>query len=74
MAARYVMVSIGKALVITGTVLCAGFAVVAPSEMASLSRFGILTATCFFFAMIADLILTPAVLAWLNPGDIDKKS
>ncbi|MBL93167.1 MAG: hypothetical protein CMH56_15310 [Myxococcales bacterium] len=73
MAARYVMVSIGKALVITGTVLCAGFAVVAPSEMASLSRFGILTATCFFFAMVADLILTPAVLAWLNPGDINKK-
>ena len=71
-AARYVMVSIGKALVITGTVLCAGFAVVTPSEMASLSRFGMLTATCFFFAMIADLILTPAVLAWLNPGNVEK--
>jgi uncharacterized protein len=72
-AARYVMVSIGKALVMTGTVLCAGFAVVTPSEMASFSRFGFLMAICLFFAMIADLVLTPAVLAWLNPGDLDNK-
>ena len=73
-AARYVMVSIGKALVMTGTVLCAGFAVVTPSEMASFSRFGFLMAICLFFAMIADLVLTPAVLAWLNPGAWTKKS
>ena len=72
-AARYVMVSIGKALVMTGTVLCAGFAVVTPSEMASFSRFGFLMAICLFFAMIADLVLTPAVLAWLNPGSLDQK-
>ena len=51
-AARYVMVSIGKALVMTGTVLCAGFAVVTPSEMASFSRFGFLMAICLFFVTL----------------------
>lgn len=71
-AAQYVMVSIGRALVVTSTVLSAGFLVVIPSRMASLARFGGLMALCLFLALLADLIMTPAVLAWLNPGG-DKK-
>jgi predicted RND superfamily exporter protein len=70
-AARYVMLSIGRALVVTSLVLAAGFTVVAPSIMASLGRFGLLMAVCLLLALVYDLLMTPAVLAWLNPGGID---
>jgi predicted RND superfamily exporter protein len=72
-AARYVMLSIGRALVVTSLVLAAGFTVVAPSIMASLGRFGVLMAVCLLFALLYDLLMTPAVLAWLNPGGIKRE-
>lgn len=67
-AARSVMTSIGRALVVTSVVLSIGFCVVAPSILASLSRFGLLMALCLFLALLFDLLMTPAVLAWLSPG------
>lgn len=67
-AARSVMTSIGRALVVTSVVLSVGFCVVAPSILASLSRFGLLMALCLFLALLFDLLMTPAVLAWLSPG------
>lgn len=67
-AARTVMTSIGRALVVTSVVLSIGFCVVAPSILASLSRFGLLMSLCLFLALLFDLLMTPAVLAWLSPG------
>lgn len=67
-AARLVMTSIGRALVVTSVVLSVGFCVVAPSILASLARFGLLMALCLFLALLFDLLMTPAVLAWLSPG------
>ena len=65
-AAHTVLTSIGRALVITSSVLCAGFIVIIPSILASLARFGMLMALCLFLALLFDLLMTPAVLAWLE--------
>jgi uncharacterized protein len=67
-AARDVMTSVGRALVVTTLVLAAGFCVLAPSELASMANFGMLMAVCLVLALLFDLIMTPAVLSWLNPG------
>lgn len=66
-AAHAVLTSIGRAIVVTSAVLSAGFLVVTPSILASLSRFGMLMALCLFLALLFDILMTPAVLAWLSP-------
>jgi uncharacterized protein len=66
-AAHAVLTSIGRAIVVTSAVLSAGFLVVTPSILASLARFGVLMALCLFLALLFDLLMTPAVLAWLSP-------
>jgi predicted RND superfamily exporter protein len=72
-AARDVMTSLGRALVATSVVLTLGFASTTPSVVSALARFGGCMAVCLFLAMIYDLIMTPAVLAWLNPGSQQKQ-
>lgn len=67
-AAHDVMVAVGRALVITSVVLVAGFLVLLPSMLASLATFGALMGLCLALALVFDLVMTPAVLAWLNPG------
>jgi len=67
-AARDVMVSIGRALVVTSIVLVAGFLVLLPSMLSSLGNFGMLMALCLAMALVFDLVMTPAVLAWLSPN------
>jgi predicted RND superfamily exporter protein len=67
-AAHDVMTKLGRALVVTSGVLTVGFASVSPSIVAALARFGISMALCLLLAMLYDLLMTPAVLAWLSPN------
>jgi len=62
-----VLTSVGRALVVTALALAIGFCVLAPSVMASLANFGMLMAFCLLLALLYDLIMTPAILAWLGP-------
>lgn len=75
-AAHDVMVAVGRALVVTSIVLVAGFLVLLPSMLASLATFGALMGLCLALALVFDLVMTPAVLAWLNPGGarLDRES
>ncbi len=66
-AARKVMTSVGRALVVTTVGLMCGFIVLAPSIMVTLAIFGVFMAFCLFLALLYDLLMTPAVLAWLSP-------
>jgi predicted RND superfamily exporter protein len=65
-AARSVMTSVGRALVVTSMVLTVGFLVLIPSMLASLATFGVFMAFCLFLALLYDIIMTPAVLTWLR--------
>jgi predicted RND superfamily exporter protein len=65
-AARSVMTSVGRALVVTSMVLTCGFLVLIPSMLASLATFGVFMAFCLFLALLYDIIMTPAVLTWLR--------
>ncbi|MFZ9886636.1 MAG: efflux RND transporter permease subunit [Myxococcota bacterium] len=73
-AAHAVLTSTGRAIVVTSGVLVAGFLVLTPSVLASLARFGALMAVCLLLALLFDLLMTPAVLAWLSPAVPTKKS
>lgn len=53
---------------LTTMVLAAGFAVCALSSFVPVARFGALTAAALVFALIADLVLLPALLAGLPAG------
>lgn len=66
-AARNVLTTTGRAILVTGSVLVAGFMVVTPSILASLASFGLLMALCLLLAMVFDLLMTPAMFAWLAP-------
>jgi predicted RND superfamily exporter protein len=51
-----------RAVIATSTVLALGFAAFAFAEMVSIRRFGLLITACIAVAMLAELILTPALL------------
>ena len=52
----------GRAIFITSLVLAGGFFIYILSTMANISRFGILTGTTIVLALVADFVLTPAIL------------
>ena len=56
----------GRALVMTSVVLCAGFCVYFFSELHNIRLFGLLTSFCIVLALIADLLLAPAILFLIN--------
>ncbi len=65
-AARYALRSVGTALVITTVVLVAGFMVLAQSTFLQNSQMGTLSAITIAFALVADLLLLPALLVRLD--------
>lgn len=65
-AADDVIRNIGKALIISSLTLAAGFSVFSLSILESLARLGLLLAFCLLLALIADLVMTPALLTWLS--------
>lgn len=52
----------GQAMLITTLVLCCGFLVYIFSALNNLHTFGLLTALCILLALLADLILAPALI------------
>jgi hypothetical protein len=52
----------GRAIFVTSLVLAGGFFIYILSTMGNISRFGILTGTTIVLALVADFVLTPAIL------------
>ncbi|CAA0101491.1 Uncharacterised protein [BD1-7 clade bacterium] len=59
------IITTGRALLTTTVVLCLGFTIYTLSELSNLAAFGVLTALCIFFALIADILLAPAIIILL---------
>ncbi|MDR2905815.1 MAG: MMPL family transporter [Helicobacteraceae bacterium] len=57
------MLSTGRAMTITSVVLTAGFSVYMFAYMRNFANFGIIAALCIALALLADFVLTPALLA-----------
>lgn len=54
--------SVGRAMVITSVVLCAGFLVVCVSNFIPIRHFGILASATMVIALLFDLVVTPALV------------
>lgn len=59
------LVTTGTALVSTTLVLCSGFLIYCFSALENLLAFGLLTALCIALALVADLLIMPAILLLL---------
>jgi len=68
LAVRETFRTIGRAMVTTSLSLALGFAVFALASLKNIRCFGLLTALAVILALLADLVLTPALLTWINPG------
>ena len=64
-ALRQTLLTSGRAIVGTSLVLGLGFLVFGLSSLTGLSNFGLLTALAIFLALIADLLLAPALIRLL---------
>lgn len=58
----------GRAIIITSMVLLLGFGTLITSKFTSTTHMGLLVSSTIFFAVIADLILLPALFYWLKPN------
>ena len=61
-AIRHTFFTTGKAMVITSVVLSLGFYAYTQAQMISVQNFGILTGTVILFALLADLLMAPALM------------
>ena len=61
-AVRYAFASVGKALIITTSILCVGFGILTMSDFAMNADMGLLTCIIIFIALFVDLLLLPAFL------------
>ena len=61
-AVRYAMNVAGKAIRLTSLALIVGFMIIGLSAIKNLQHFGILSALAVFMALVADLIVLPALL------------
>lgn len=57
----------GRAMIITSIILLAGFGTLITSEFTSTALMGGLVSATIFFAILADLVLLPALFYWLKP-------
>ena len=67
-AAEAVILRVGKAIVVTSLTLSAGFCIFGFSILINLAHLGLMLAFCFVLALIADILMTPALLVWLEGG------
>ncbi len=65
-ALRSSFLTVGKAICITTVILIAGFGVVAFSEVPTNRLFAALIGVGLFAALLGDLVLLPALVAWLG--------
>ncbi len=68
-AVRYAFQAAGRALVTTTAVLVAGFLILLLSPFIPTAQVGLLTAMIIGFALVADLLLLPALLLAIDRGD-----
>jgi predicted RND superfamily exporter protein len=68
-ASRRAFLAVGRALVMTTLILLAGFGSVMLSEMPSSRLFAWLSCTAIASALIGDLIILPAMVAWMIRGE-----
>ena len=59
-------IEVGRALVYTSLVLCAGFGVMMLGSFVGMIYFGLLCMLTIVFALAADLLLLPVVLRWYD--------
>ncbi|WP_027338821.1 efflux RND transporter permease subunit [Halonatronum saccharophilum] len=66
---------IGRALIFTSIILIVGFAIFGLSKVNSMTHVGILSAAGVFSALVADMLITPAIFVLLKPlkdkADVD---
>lgn len=67
-AIRRTFLSTGKAIVVTSIILCSGFIALVFSSFASTFYIGLLVSLTLLFAVVADLILLPAILITFRKG------
>ncbi|MCU7920701.1 MAG: MMPL family transporter [Candidatus Thiodiazotropha sp. (ex Epidulcina cf. delphinae)] len=65
-AVRYAFSTVGTAMLVTTTVLVAGFLVLSQSTFEMNAGMGLLTALILAIALVADFTLLPALLMWLE--------
>ncbi|MBN4079291.1 MMPL family transporter [Beggiatoa alba] len=65
-AVRYAFRSVGMALITTSIVLVVGFMVLSLSSFELNAGMGLLTAIVITFALLADFLLLPPILIWLD--------
>ena len=75
-AVRRAFLAVGRALVMTTLILLAGFGSVTLSEMPSSRLFAWLSCTAIASALIGDLVILPAMVAWLlrSNGSADEQA
>ena len=67
-AVRETLLSTGRAIVVTTIVLCMGFFIFTAASMDNLIRFGLITGTTIFLALLSDLFLAPALMKVMYEG------
>ncbi|MCP5043129.1 MAG: MMPL family transporter, partial [bacterium] len=65
-AIRKTLATTGRALLFTTLVLASGFAILTFSEMSNLFNFGALTSFAIVMALLADILLAPALMHWIH--------
>jgi len=73
-AVRYAFASVGKALIITTSILCIGFGILTLSDFAMNADMGLLTCIIIFTALFVDLLLLPAFLIMFDKPQKIKKT
>lgn len=73
-ALRDTTIDIGRALVFTSLVLCAGFGVMLTSDFVGTVHFGLLCTITVAVALIADLLLLPVLLRWYDRARAPKQA
>jgi uncharacterized protein len=66
-ALQHTLLSVGRPIVFTTITLVLGLAMFTPSVMLSIVRFGLLAGFAFFWALLADFFLAPALILLLKP-------
>ncbi|MEM9177007.1 MAG: MMPL family transporter, partial [Myxococcota bacterium] len=67
-AIRRTLATAGVALLFSSVALVAGFAVFSLASLSALLHFGLIASAAIALALLSDLIVLPAMLAWLRRG------
>jgi hypothetical protein len=66
--------SVGRAVVFTSFVLSGGFAILLLASLIPAGHFGIMVSVTMITALLADVVLTPALIHWVKPWTASRDS